>query len=162
ISGLLVELLGISEEQYKTWEEMEMAQFSVLVNCRKCQNSAFVDRNDLEATDEVRCPLLGCDHVWCRKCQQSIDKGSTDPKSSWTDPSGSSVDPTGPRHSCDGASELEHLMKEQGWKYCPNCKTPIQKQDGCDHMVCIAPGCNTDFCYRCGSKGGGFHVCRPG
>ncbi|KIK74109.1 hypothetical protein PAXRUDRAFT_792000, partial [Paxillus rubicundulus Ve08.2h10] len=31
ISGLLVELLGISEEQYKTWEEMEMAQFSVLV-----------------------------------------------------------------------------------------------------------------------------------
>ncbi|KIK73546.1 hypothetical protein PAXRUDRAFT_20736 [Paxillus rubicundulus Ve08.2h10] len=35
ISGLLVELLGISEEQYKTWEEMEMAQFSVLVTCRK-------------------------------------------------------------------------------------------------------------------------------
>ncbi|KAF8838980.1 hypothetical protein BDN67DRAFT_823371 [Paxillus ammoniavirescens] len=151
ISGLLVELLGISEEQYKTWEEMEMAQFSVLVNCRKCQNSAFVDRNDLEATDEVRCPVLGCDHVWCRKCQQSIDpRGSIAPSGSSSDPSGSSVDPTGPRHSCDGASELEHLMKEQGWKYCPNCKTPVQKQDGCNHIICIAPGCNTQFCYRCG------------
>ncbi|KAF8838971.1 hypothetical protein BDN67DRAFT_970780 [Paxillus ammoniavirescens] len=131
ISGLLVELLGVSEKQYKTWEEMEMAQFSVLVNCRKCQNSAFIDRDDLEATNELRCPVLGCDHMWCRKCQQSIDSN-------------------GPTHSCDGASELDHLMKEQGWKYCPNCKTPIQKQDGCDHMVCIAPGCNTQFCYLCG------------
>ncbi|KIJ09608.1 hypothetical protein PAXINDRAFT_172431 [Paxillus involutus ATCC 200175] len=158
ICGQLVELLGVSEEQYKTWEEMEMAQFSVLVNCRKCQNSAFVDRNDLEATDEVRCPVVGCDHVWCRKCQQSIDpRGSIDstgsstaPSGSSTDPSGSSTDPTGPRHSCDGASELEHLMKEQGWKYCPNCKTPVQKQDGCNHIICISPGCNTQFCYRCG------------
>ncbi|KIJ14058.1 hypothetical protein PAXINDRAFT_13174, partial [Paxillus involutus ATCC 200175] len=35
VSGLLVQLLGVSEEQYKTWEEMEMAQFSILVNCRK-------------------------------------------------------------------------------------------------------------------------------
>ncbi|KIK79407.1 hypothetical protein PAXRUDRAFT_834120 [Paxillus rubicundulus Ve08.2h10] len=130
-SRLLVESLGVSEEQYKTWEEMEMAQFSVLVNCRKCQNSAFVDRGDHEATNELRCPVLGCDHVWCRKCQQSIDPNST-------------------THSCDGASELDHLMKERGWKYCPNCKTPIQKQDGCDHMVCIAPGCNTQFCYLCG------------
>ncbi|KAF8838973.1 hypothetical protein BDN67DRAFT_970782 [Paxillus ammoniavirescens] len=143
ISGLLVELLGVSEEQYKTWEEMEMAQFSILVNCRKCQNSAFIDRGDLEAAKELRCPVLGCNHVWCRKCQQSIDS-------------------KGPTHSCDGASELDHLMKERGWKYCPNCKTPIQKQDGCDHMVCIAPGCNTDFCYRCGGKGTGDHVCVPG
>ncbi|KAF9220043.1 hypothetical protein BS17DRAFT_359651 [Gyrodon lividus] len=131
ISGLLVQLLGISEEQYGIWEEMEMTQFSTLVNCRKCQNSAFVDKDDLEAADEMRCPVLGCDHVWCRKCQQSIDPG-------------------GPKHSCDGASELDHLMKEQGWKYCPNCKTPIQKQDGCNHMSCISPGCNTQFCYRCG------------
>lgn len=35
ISGLLVELLGVTEGQYATWIEMEMAQFSVLINCRK-------------------------------------------------------------------------------------------------------------------------------
>ncbi|KAF9229859.1 hypothetical protein BU15DRAFT_19191, partial [Melanogaster broomeanus] len=89
ITGLLVQLLGVSEEQYKTWVEMEMVQFSVLVTCRKCHSSAFVDKFDLEAADEVRCPILGCDHVWCKKCQQSIDAG-------------------GPKHSCDGASELDH------------------------------------------------------
>ncbi|KIJ64856.1 hypothetical protein HYDPIDRAFT_89743 [Hydnomerulius pinastri MD-312] len=131
ISRLLVELLGVSEKQYETWVEMEMAQYSVLVNCRKCQQSAFVDKQDLEASDETRCPVLGCDHVWCKKCQQSIDAN-------------------GPKHSCDGSAELDHLMKEQGWRYCPSCKTPIQKQAGCNHMSCIAPGCNTHFCYGCG------------
>ncbi|KAI6032262.1 hypothetical protein BKA83DRAFT_4488860 [Pisolithus microcarpus] len=35
ISGSLVQLLGVSEEQYRIWVEMEMAQFSVLINCRK-------------------------------------------------------------------------------------------------------------------------------
>ncbi|KIK76925.1 hypothetical protein PAXRUDRAFT_835170 [Paxillus rubicundulus Ve08.2h10] len=67
----------------------------------RCQHSAFIDRGDLEATNELRCPVSGCDHMWCRKCQQSID-------------------PKGPTHSCDGASELNHLMKERGWKYCPS------------------------------------------
>jgi hypothetical protein len=46
--------------------------------------------------------------------------------------------------------ELDHLMKEKGWKYCPGCKTPYQKAEGCNHMTCTSPGCNTQFCYACG------------
>ncbi|KAF9232512.1 hypothetical protein BU15DRAFT_54908 [Melanogaster broomeanus] len=155
-SGQLVQLLGVSEEQYARWVELEMSQFSTLVSCRKCQKSTFVDKDKLEATDEVRCPTVDCDHVWCRKCEQSIDT-------------------SGPDHSCDGTSELDHLMKEQGWKYCPSCKTPVQKQDGCNHLSCIAPGCNTQFCYRCGvmvsrtvihqdmlqAKAEHFRICSP-
>jgi len=41
-------------------------------------------------------------------------------------------------------------VKQQGWKYCPTCKTPIQKGSGCHHMKCITPACNTHFCYTCG------------
>ncbi|KIM50415.1 hypothetical protein SCLCIDRAFT_1225360, partial [Scleroderma citrinum Foug A] len=123
ITGQLVQLLGVSEEQYQTWVEMEMAQ---------CNQSAFVDRHDMEAADLMQCPVLGCDHVWCRKCQQTVERG-------------------GPDHSCDGSKELEHLVQEQGWRFCPNCKTPIQKLSGCNHLSCIAPGCNTHFCYACGA-----------
>ncbi|KAF8125317.1 hypothetical protein EV363DRAFT_1269943 [Boletus edulis] len=131
IPGTLVQLLGVSEEQWATWVEMEIAQFSISIDCRKCQHSGFVDREDLEANSEIRCPFPACDHVWCQKCQQTIE-------------------PDGSKHSCDGTAELDHLMKQQGWRYCPNCKTPIQKFDGCNHLSCIAPGCNTHFCYRCG------------
>ncbi|KAL4072321.1 hypothetical protein J3A83DRAFT_4092925, partial [Scleroderma citrinum] len=105
ITGLLVQLLGVSEEQYETWVEMEMAQFSTLIQCRKCNQTAFVDRNDIEATERIQCPVLGCDHVWCRKCQQSVEPG-------------------GPEHSCDGSKELDHLVQQEGWKFCPSTPSP--------------------------------------
>ncbi|KAF8548674.1 hypothetical protein OG21DRAFT_1422667 [Imleria badia] len=101
IPGALVQLLGVSEEQWATWQEMEIAQFSIPFNCRKCQLSGFVDRLDLEAQSEIHCPFPSCDHVWCKKCQQTIEPG-------------------GPEHSCDGTSELDHLVKQQGWRYCPS------------------------------------------
>ncbi|KAJ7787910.1 hypothetical protein B0H14DRAFT_2951272 [Mycena olivaceomarginata] len=43
-------------------------------------------------------------------------------------------------------------MKSRGWKHCPGCKTPFQKSDGCNHMTCMSPGCNTHFCYLCGQS----------
>ena len=95
----------------------------------------FVARDEHEEAKIIVCPLPDCDHAWCKQCQQSIDFN-------------------GPKHSCDGTSELDHLMKQQGWKYCPSeptraishflgshfsssssaCKTPIQKISGCNHM----------------------------
>ncbi|KAI9457542.1 hypothetical protein HD554DRAFT_2029994 [Boletus coccyginus] len=131
IPGTLVQLLGVSEEQWAIWAEMEIAQFSIPINCRKCHHSGFIDRLDLEAISEIHCPFPACDHVWCKTCQQTIESG-------------------GPKHSCDGTAELDHLVKQQGWRYCPSCKTPIQKLQGCNHLSCIAPGCNTHFCYGCG------------
>jgi len=35
-------------------------------------------------------------------------------------------------------------------KPCPNCQTPIEKNNGCDHMTCAKPfGCGFDFCWLC-------------
>ncbi|KAI9511016.1 hypothetical protein F5148DRAFT_1010122 [Russula earlei] len=123
--------LGLTDKQYAIWTDMEMVAFSVVISCQKCKRSMFVAKDEHEETLIIACPLPDCNHVWCKQCQQSIDF-------------------EGPKHSCDGTSELDHLMKEQGWKYCPTCKTPIQKESGCNHMSCMTPACNTHFCYVCG------------
>lgn len=92
-----------------------------------------MDRQDHDDTQSIVCPLHDCNHIWCKTCQQTIVVG-------------------GPKHSCDGSSELDHLMKEKGWRYCPSacppdlphfsdnraildCKTPILKESGCNHMT---------------------------
>jgi len=123
--------LGLTDEQYNIWTEMELVSFSIVLYCRKCERSMFVARDEHEEASIIACPLPDCNHAWCKQCQQSIDFN-------------------GPKHSCDGTSELDHLMKKQGWKYCPSCKTPIQKESGCNHMSCMTPACNTHFCYLCG------------
>lgn len=118
ISGLLVQQIGIDERQYAIWEEMELSQLSVLLHCRKwvsrlcylqhaqpchfrCQRSVPVVRQEHDESRLLVCPLPDCNHIWCKACQQSVAIG-------------------GPSHSCDGTSELDHLMKQRGWKYCPS------------------------------------------
>ena len=97
----------------------------------------FVARDEHEEATIIVCPLPNCNQAWCKQCQQLVDSN-------------------GPMHSCDGTLELEHLMKQEGWKYCPSetllavffkllaaqisssssaCKTPIQKRSGCSHML---------------------------
>ncbi|KAI0921704.1 hypothetical protein AcW2_006593 [Taiwanofungus camphoratus] len=126
-----IQQLGLSEKQYEIFIEMQMAAFSITLHCRRCKNSVFVDRKEYEQTELIVCPLQGCSYAWCKACSQQIDIG-------------------GPQHSCDGSSELRHLMNERGWKYCPGCQTPAEKIEGCNHMTCMSPGCNTHFCYVCG------------
>ncbi|KAI0089049.1 hypothetical protein BDY19DRAFT_122394 [Irpex rosettiformis] len=131
ISDDLALQLGLSEREFAILTELEMVSFSVLVHCRQCKQSMFVDKSEYDTQKVITCPLPGCNHVWCKACSQSID-------------------PAGPKHSCDGTSELNHLMTQQGWKNCPGCNTPTSKNGGCNHMTCITPGCNTYFCYHCG------------
>ncbi|EIW81361.1 hypothetical protein CONPUDRAFT_137352 [Coniophora puteana RWD-64-598 SS2] len=122
VDSWLVEQIGVNQDQYSIWTEMELAQFSILIHCRGCKRSVFIDRQDHDDTKMLACPLPRCNYVWCKACQCSIQIG-------------------GPSHSCDGSSELDHLMKQRGWKYCPSCKTPCEKVSGCNHMICISPGC---------------------
>ncbi|KAG8220154.1 hypothetical protein J3R82DRAFT_1181 [Butyriboletus roseoflavus] len=101
ISRLLIEQLGVSEQESQILTEMELAEFTVQIHCRKCRRPAFVDREDYSEAFNIVCPQSDCHHVWCKKCEQTVVAD-------------------GPKHSCDGSSELDHLMKEKGWKHCPN------------------------------------------
>ncbi|KAI5445742.1 hypothetical protein KIW84_013829 [Lathyrus oleraceus] len=39
------------------------------------------------------------------------------------------------------------LAGRRKWKKCPNCKSFVEKTNGCDHMKCR---CSYKFCYNCG------------
>ncbi|KAI0353495.1 hypothetical protein OH77DRAFT_1427184 [Trametes cingulata] len=128
-----VQQLGLEEEQYEIYVEMQMSKYSTMIHCRKCNNTMFVDKVEYDEAEVVHCPAVGCGHAWCKLCFQAVD-------------------PAGPQHTCDGSNELDHLMKQQGWKHCPGCQTPAEKISGCNHMTCMTPGCNMHFCYHCGAQ----------
>lgn len=53
-------------------------------------------------------------------------------------------------------------------KKCPKCARPIEKNQGCNHMVCAkrSGGCGHEFCWLClgaweshGSETGGYYTC---
>ncbi|KAL5531088.1 hypothetical protein ACEPAG_3964 [Sanghuangporus baumii] len=133
VSVTLIHQIGISEQAYAIFNELQISKFSVPIHCRSCNQSAFVDKCEFERTKILFCPFRDCTYSWCKDCQQEVPT-STD----------------GPIHSCDGSEELNHLMSRQGWKHCPGCQTPTEKTEGCNHMTCGTPGCNTHFCYTCG------------
>ncbi|KAJ6468213.1 hypothetical protein C8R45DRAFT_1017937 [Mycena sanguinolenta] len=130
ITDALVQMLGLSDNQYRTLTELQMALYSVNVECPECKESMNIDREDYQAQSTLVCPKRNCNHWWCKRCRQPM---------SWY----------APEHSC-GLSELEDLGQREGWKRCPGCTTMIEKADGCNHMRCTAPACNTHFCYFCG------------
>lgn len=133
VPDTIVQRLELTDEEHKIWAELEMAQFAVQIQCRRCRRSAFVDKDDHDSVDQIKCPFSDCSHTWCKNCQQAILAD-------------------GPKHSCDGSSEFKHLVKQMGWRHCPNCKAAVQKMGGCNHMTCATPGCNSHFCYKCGKQ----------
>lgn len=42
---------------------------------------------------------------------------------------------------------FQEWKTDNGVRDCPKCATPIQKEDGCNHIHCLA--CSTHFCWRC-------------
>ena len=48
----------------------------------------------------------------------------------------------------DGAA-VEYLQ-ESGGQRCPNCRTGVERSEGCFHIKCLS--CATHFCYECGDE----------
>ncbi|KAH9305590.1 hypothetical protein KI387_009994 [Taxus chinensis] len=45
--------------------------------------------------------------------------------------------------------KLLMLAKEKQWQRCPKCRTLVERDSGCSHMICR---CSFQFCYKCGSE----------
>ena len=68
-----------------------------------------------------------------------------------------------------GVQMASNMISDEVWvgehcKPCPNCKSPIYKDDGCNHMACYK--CDHEFCWACmgqwrfhGGWTGGYSEC---
>jgi hypothetical protein len=50
-----------------------------------------------------------------------------------------------------GSEALQQAWKDRMTKPCPNCETPIEKNEGCCHMTCAnkQANCKHEFCWHC-------------
>ncbi|KAF9499666.1 hypothetical protein BDN71DRAFT_1441837 [Pleurotus eryngii] len=133
IDETVIEGIWIPEKEYRIFEEMQLSSLSILLHCRQCEQTMNVARDEYQENKFVICPLPACTYRWCTACQQPAPLG-------------------GPDHTCDTSTStnLDNMVRENGWKFCPGCRALIQKESGCNHMTCITPGCNVSFCYSCG------------
>ena len=60
----------------------------------------------------------------------------------------------------------QKLWMKVNTRPCPKCKAPIEKDEGCNHMICSNPHCRHEFCWICrndwklhGTDTGGFFRC---
>ncbi|KAI0559587.1 E3 ubiquitin ligase RBR [Gracilaria domingensis] len=58
----------------------------------------------------------------------------------------------------DSEAALHDLIRDKGWRRCPDCGTGIEKTVGCPHVVCV---CGGELCYSCGERWGNCGITCP-
>ena len=140
----------------------ELSYEDVESMCMRCGRNDLFKRYDSKLTEDIinsmndiiKCPKPGCDnrgtisqaqtqHGWvlcgkcrtriCTKCKKSEHRGKTCEEVE--------------RVSIDTNDSMTIEWIKNNTKSCPSCSTNIQKDDGCDHMVCMT--CGYHFCYSC-------------
>jgi len=113
-------------------------------NPRGCEGVVVSPRSS--TTPTVQCAL--CGYGFCSRCDTA--NGPHDPATCrlvelWASRDG----------FIEGGSAQEVEAKElklRTTKPCPRCGAPIEKNGGCSHMTCPAPGkggCGYEFCWHC-------------
>lgn len=100
---------------------------------------------------EIRCH---CSFVWCWACGDEAHRPA-DCK-------------TAHKWNVKNSAESENISWiRANTKKCPKCHKPIEKNQGCNHMICPkAGGCGHEFCWLClgewtthGTSTGGYYQC---
>jgi len=131
VSREVANWLDLTTEQLRVWDELSLATCKVQIDCRKCDRSTYMKMTQFRTMSILVCTHLDCSHRWCKTCHKTVPLG-------------------GPEHDCQDVAELRMIMQQMGWKPCPTCKTITEKLNGCNHVACPVPGCNTHWCYACG------------
>ena len=95
-----------------------------------CNNAARVGHVDARP---VKCK---CGHSFCFACGEN-----------WHDPVRCALIRKWIK-KCDDDSETSNWINANT-KECPKCKATIEKDGGCNHMICKNQACKADFCWVC-------------
>ncbi|KAF9561217.1 hypothetical protein CPC08DRAFT_635653 [Agrocybe pediades] len=128
ISESIFSELNIDKRSLQRLKQLQILSHSVSLDCAETVN---IEKESFGVQSVIKCPAEKCGHKWCNNCMKDLTNSSEG-------------------HRCKNGG-ISKLMRRKGWRYCPGCKTPVQKSYGCNHITCSAPGCNVHFCYRCGS-----------
>jgi len=126
----IIDQLDLRMQDLERLGELQLVAHSVTLQCPRCAVTMNVDREQYGEENTLVCPLPRCGHKWCKSCNKTV---------------ASSED----NHRCKHGN-IDRLVRRKGWRYCPGCTTPVQKESGCNHMTCGSPACNAHFCYKCG------------
>ena len=115
-----------------------------------CKYSIKVQEN---SPKEIKCK---CGHIFCFSClEESHIPCNCVVRKLWILLGEELYKKYGQKIDIDEKKNLKHL-DAFAWIYdntkqCPNCDTPIEKNQGCNHMTCKkeAGGCGYEFCWNC-------------
>lgn len=125
------------------------------INPTGCEYAMIADEGD----KHIRCHL--CNYEFCRECKVDWHAGSTCAQyREWEE------------NNANGDTKNAQWLKANT-RPCPSCKTPIEKNDGCNHMTCKnagckpLPGCRSSaathqFCWVCMGPYGDNHMSYSG
>ena len=106
----------------------------------------------------------GVGHFFCWSCSKTAhDPCTCEVWAEWEKEVAEQVnDKKGVQRAAERVSD--DVWVGENCKPCPNCKSPIYKDDGCNHMTCY--NCHHEFCWMCmgrwlfhGSLTGGYFEC---
>ncbi|GJJ67863.1 hypothetical protein EMPS_00209 [Entomortierella parvispora] len=122
---------NLLEAWYRKLAEIHVAN---KVCCPRPECQSIVDLDDRDGT-AVTCPE--CKSSFCASCAVPFHRGlSCEEYQNQAHGGGSEED-----------RAMLQLVQDRHWRHCPSCRFVIEKQQGCNHMVCH---CGQSFCYACG------------
>ncbi|KAG0251586.1 hypothetical protein BG011_007508 [Mortierella polycephala] len=127
--------LVLDPETLEIWYR-KLAEIHVAnkVCCPRPECRSIIDLDDRDGT-AVTCPE--CLTSFCASCAVPFHRGMTCEQYQTLSLGGESEE--------DRA--MLQLVQDRRWRHCPSCRFVIEKQHGCNHMVCH---CGQSFCYKCG------------
>jgi ariadne-1 len=118
---------------------------------------AFVTKSYVDQNPEVKwCPAPGCGKaLHADQCHRGVGFCTCGYRFCWQCSSeahapASCIEIENWRKKNSDDSETVHWIMTNT-KQCPNpkCKTLVEKNGGCNHMICKNPGCKFEWCYVC-------------